>query len=64
MTDWYECALAADWRLEQLEAAIASTTAMNRTHDLVAERNRLRRFVRFCELAREFDADANTGADP
>ena len=54
-TDWYECALAADWRLEQLEAAIASTTAMNRTHALVAERNRLRRFVRYCELAREFD---------
>ena len=52
MTDWYRCALAADWRLEQLEAAIATTSAINRTHDLVAERNRLRRFVRYCELAR------------
>ena len=55
MTDWHRCALAADWRLEQLEAAIATTSAINRTHDLVAERNRLRRFVRFCELAREFE---------
>ena len=55
MTDYDRCLLAADWRLERLNEAIASTGAINRTHDLVAERNRLRRFVRFCELAREFE---------
>ena len=55
VTDYDRLLLAADWRLDQLEAAIATTSAINRTHDLVAERNRLRRFARFCELAREFE---------
>jgi hypothetical protein len=55
MTDYSRLVMAADWRLDKLEAAIASTSALNRTHDLVSERNRLERFARFCQLAQEFD---------
>ena len=54
MTDYQACLQAADWRLEHLEARLESTSAISTTHSLAAERNRLRRFARYCMLAREF----------
>ena len=55
MTDYNRCLEAADWRLERLEAKIDAATALNRTHALVAERNRLGAFATYCQLAAEFD---------
>ena len=37
MTDYARLVMAADWRLDKLEAAIATTDAINRTHDLVSD---------------------------
>ena len=55
MTDYDRCLLAADWRLERLNEAIASTGAISTTHALVAERGRLAAFATYCQLAKEFD---------
>jgi len=55
VTDYQACLEAADWRLEQIKSRLESTSAISTTHDLAAERNRLRRFARFCMLARTFD---------
>jgi hypothetical protein len=55
MTDYQACLEAADWRLEQIKSRLESTSAISTTHALAAERNRLRRFARFCMLARTFD---------
>ena len=55
MTDYDRCLLAADWRLERLNEAIASMGAISTTHALVAERERLAAFAEYCQLAKEFD---------
>jgi hypothetical protein len=55
MTDWDALLLAADWRQERIAARAAEAAAMSRTHALVAERNRLDRFARYCRLAKEFE---------
>lgn len=57
MTEYDRCLLAADWRLERLNEAIATTGAIATTHDLVAERERLAAFATFCQLAQEFDTE-------
>jgi len=56
MTNYDRLALAADWRIEQLEPAIETARYPATKRQLAQERNRLRRFVRFCHLATEFHA--------
>ena len=60
MTDYNRCLQAADWRLERLETQIDAASALNRTHELVAERNRLGAFATYCQLAAEFDRRGST----
>jgi len=54
MTDYDRLLLAADWRRERIEEAIASARYGSNKRELVAERNRLTSFANFCLLAKEF----------
>ena len=57
MTDHGALLVAVDWRIERLEEAIKTATYGSNRRALAAERERLRRFARYVELDREFDAN-------
>lgn len=55
MTDYDRLLLAADWRIDQLEAAFDDARFGTDRREYAAQRKRLQRFARFCHLAGEFE---------